>query len=107
MKCQIVLQISHGSAYEIIHNRLGFHKICTRWISKELTILHKQMRLDICQQNLDHYDKEGDAILDRIITGEKHGSTIMRQSVNARLWNGNIHNCPSGKSSKANHQQKN
>jgi hypothetical protein len=24
------LQISHGSAYEIIHNRLGFHKVCAR-----------------------------------------------------------------------------
>jgi response regulator of citrate/malate metabolism len=24
------LQISHGSAYKIIHNRLGFHKVCAR-----------------------------------------------------------------------------
>jgi hypothetical protein len=24
------LQIRHGSAYEIIHNRLGFHKVCAR-----------------------------------------------------------------------------
>jgi len=62
------LQISHGSAYEIIHNRLGFHKVCARWVPKQLSILHKQMCLDICQQNLDHYDKEGDAFLDRIIT---------------------------------------
>jgi len=31
----------------------------------------------------------------------KHGSTITSQSVNSRLWNGNIHNRPSGKSSKA------
>jgi len=27
----------------------------------------------------------------------KHGSTITSQSVNGRLWNGNIHNRPSGK----------
>ena len=65
------LQISHGSAYEIIHNRLGFHKVCARWIPKQLTMLHKQTRLDICQQNLDRYEKEGDAFLDRIITGDE------------------------------------
>jgi len=64
-------QISHGSSYEIIHNRLGFHKVCARWISKQLTMLHKQTRLDICQQNLDRYDKEGDALLVRIITGDE------------------------------------
>ncbi|PNF23181.1 hypothetical protein B7P43_G02737 [Cryptotermes secundus] len=38
------LQISHGSAYEIIHNRLGFHKVCARWVPKELTVLHKQIK---------------------------------------------------------------
>lgn len=64
-------QISHGSAYEIIHNRLGFHKVCARWVPKQLTMMHKQMHLDICLQNLDHYYKEGDAFLDRIITGNK------------------------------------
>jgi hypothetical protein len=31
------LQISHGSAYEIIHNRLGFHKVCARWVPKQLS----------------------------------------------------------------------
>jgi len=34
-------------------------------------MMHKQMRLDICLQNLDHYYKEGDAFLDRIITGNE------------------------------------
>ena len=65
------LHISHGSAYEVIHNRLDFHKVCARWIPIQLTMLHKQMHLDICQQNLDRYDKEGDAFLDRIITGDE------------------------------------
>jgi hypothetical protein len=34
-------------------------------------MLHKQTRLDICQQNLDLSDKEGDAFLDRIITDDE------------------------------------
>jgi len=41
------LQISHGSAYEMIQNRLGFRNVCARWISKQLTMLHKQTCLDI------------------------------------------------------------
>ena len=65
------LRISHGSAYEIIHNRIGFHKDCARWFPKQLTMLHKQTLLDSCQQNLDRYDKEGDAFLDIIITGDE------------------------------------
>lgn len=28
------LQISNGSAYEIIHNRHGFHKVCARLVPK-------------------------------------------------------------------------
>ena len=65
------LQISHGSAYEIIHNRFGFHKVWARWVRKQLIMLHKQMCLDICQQNLDCYEKEGGAFLDRIFTGDE------------------------------------
>ena len=37
----------------------------------------------------------------------KHGSTITRQSVNSRVWNGNIHKCLTGKSTKANLRQEN
>ena len=33
--------ISHGSTYQIIHNRLGFHKVCARWVPEQLTVLHK------------------------------------------------------------------
>ena len=27
-------EISHGSAYDIIHNRLGFRKVSARWVLK-------------------------------------------------------------------------
>ena len=65
-----VLQISHGSAYEM-HNKLGFHKVCARWVAKQLTEVHKQMLVDICQKHLDHYGNERDIFLDRIITGDE------------------------------------
>ncbi|PNF18223.1 hypothetical protein B7P43_G17755 [Cryptotermes secundus] len=38
------LQIRHGSASEIIHNRLGFHKVCARWVPKQLTVLKPAIR---------------------------------------------------------------
>jgi hypothetical protein len=56
------LQISHGSAYEIIRSRLVFHEVCTRWVPTQLT-----MRLDTCQQHLDHYGNKHDAFLNKII----------------------------------------
>ena len=39
-----VLQISHGSAYEMMHNKLGFHKVCARWVPKQFTEMHINVR---------------------------------------------------------------
>ena len=66
-----VLQISNGSAYEIMHNKLGFHKVCARGVAKKLTEMHKQTRMDICQKHLDCYSNERDIFLDRIIIGDE------------------------------------
>ena len=44
-----VLQISHGSAYEMMHNKLRFHKVCGRWDPKQFIEAHKQTHVDICQ----------------------------------------------------------
>ena len=52
-------EISHGSAYDIIHNRLGFREVCARWVPKELTEEHRNNRVAICQRLLDRYAKEG------------------------------------------------
>ena len=35
------LDISYGSAYAILHDDLGYRKVCTRWVPKELTVVHK------------------------------------------------------------------
>jgi hypothetical protein len=50
------LTISIGSAYSVVHDNLQFHKVCARWVPKELMGEHKHMRLD----HLPHYRKEGD-----------------------------------------------
>ena len=47
------LQISHGSAFQIFHDELGFHKVCARWVPRELTAEHKRKHLEVCQRLLD------------------------------------------------------
>ena len=64
-------EISHGSAYDIIHNRLGFRKVCARWVPKELTEEQKNNRVAICQCLLDRYANKGEAFLTRIVTGDE------------------------------------
>jgi len=64
-------EISHGSAYDIIHNRLGFHKVCARWVPKQLTEEHRNNRVTICQRLLDRYANEGEAFLTRIVTRDE------------------------------------
>jgi hypothetical protein len=65
------LLISHGSVHEIIHNHLGFHKMCARWVPKQLTEEHKHNCVTICRSLLNRYRQEGDAFLRCIITGDK------------------------------------
>ncbi|XP_052822777.1 uncharacterized protein LOC128247386 [Octopus bimaculoides] len=65
------LQIRHGSAYQIIHDELGFHKVCARWVPRELTVEHKRKRLGVCQRSLNRYNKKGEEFLCRIVTGDE------------------------------------
>jgi len=64
-------EISHGSACDIIHNRLGFRKVCARWVPKEFTEEQKNNRVAICQRLLDRYANKGEAFLTRIVTGDE------------------------------------
>ena len=36
------LDISYGSIYAILHDDLGYRKVCTWWVPKALTVVHKQ-----------------------------------------------------------------
>ena len=65
------VQISYGSAYQIIHDELRFHKLCARWVPKQLTAEHKRKRVEICQHLLDRYNNEGEECLSRILTGDE------------------------------------
>lgn len=78
------LHISHGSAYEIIHDHLGFRKVCARWVPRQLTEDLKKRRVEACKQLLKRYRADTCAVpqcdvpgngsysfLQRIITGDE------------------------------------
>lgn len=54
------LQISLGSASKIIHNRLGFRKVCARSVPEKLTEENKHNRMTICQRLMDRCANEGE-----------------------------------------------
>jgi hypothetical protein len=61
----------HGFIRQVTINEVAnclqiSHSSCARWVPEQSTVLHKHMRLDICQQHLDRY-----AFLDRMITGDE------------------------------------
>lgn len=65
------LQISRGFAFQTIHDELSFHKVCARWVPRELTAEHKRKRLEVCQRLLDRYNNDGERFLSRIVTGDE------------------------------------
>jgi len=64
------LDISYGSAYTIPHDDLGYRKVCTQWVPKELTVLHKQQHVEVATQFVRRYE-EDPSILQRIVTGDE------------------------------------
>ena len=60
---------SRGQAYTMMHEGLGFHKVCSRWVSRQLTPQYKSQRMGLSLQHLQRYQDEGDDMLSRIVTG--------------------------------------
>jgi hypothetical protein len=44
---------SRGQAYNVMHEGLGFHKVCSRWVPRQLTPQHKNQRMGL---SLNSYD---------------------------------------------------
>lgn len=65
------VDLSVGEVYKIVHVVLGYHKVCARWVPKQLTDLHKEMRMGISLTHLMRYNMEGDNFLSRLITGDE------------------------------------
>jgi hypothetical protein len=59
---------SHGQAYNMMHERLGFHKACSRWVPRQLTPQHKSQRMGL-SLHLQRYQDEGEDMHSQIVTG--------------------------------------
>ncbi|XP_066900709.1 histone-lysine N-methyltransferase SETMAR-like [Halyomorpha halys] len=56
---------------QIVVEKLGYHRFCARWVSKILTKSHRKQRLDTALTLLQEYSTNGNAVLDRIVTGDE------------------------------------
>jgi len=70
-KIAALFNMSHGSAYSIVHNDLRYRKVCSRWVPRQLSDDHKRAWQTICQEHLDRHACEGDAFLHQIVTGDE------------------------------------
>jgi hypothetical protein len=48
----------HNTSLGLSHDELGFHKLCARWVPRELTAEHKRKRVEICQRLIDRIKPE-------------------------------------------------
>ena len=67
----VEFNMSHGSAYNIVHDDLGYRKVCSRWVPRQLSDDHMRARQTICQEHIDCHTHEGDAFLHQIVTGDE------------------------------------
>ena len=65
------LDISFGSAFNIIHECLGYRNFSCRWVPKQLDDVMKGKRMIASLNHLQRYAEEGDKFLDRIVTGDE------------------------------------
>lgn len=64
-------QVSRSVIYDIVTERLHYRKLCSRWVPKMLTEVHKTKRLGSALAFLSRYDEEGDDFLSQIVTGDE------------------------------------
>ena len=67
----IQVGISQGTAYSLVHDILGFHKVAARWVPRHLTEEYKRNCQHICSSLLEWYSREGDNFLNRIVAGDE------------------------------------
>ncbi|XP_019878165.1 histone-lysine N-methyltransferase SETMAR-like [Aethina tumida] len=62
------LKISKEHVGDIVNEYLGMRKLCSKWVSRELTIDQKQQRIDDSEQCLELFNRNKLEFLDRYVT---------------------------------------
>ncbi|KAJ4446487.1 hypothetical protein ANN_13183 [Periplaneta americana] len=63
--------ISRSLLGEIVSQHLGYHKICARWVPRQLSDQHKTQRMASALTYLMRYHTDGDSFLDQIVTADE------------------------------------
>lgn len=71
MRHEMCNPVSRMTIDRIVKEELHFRKVCARWVPRELTTDHKNNRMAAAIEFLTRYQEEGEAMLDRIITGDE------------------------------------
>ena len=65
------LGIPKTTIHEIMNNLMGMKKVCTRWVPKLLTPIHRANRVDCCQELLQEREVNLAKFFDCIVTGDE------------------------------------
>ncbi|GFW56812.1 histone-lysine N-methyltransferase SETMAR [Trichonephila clavipes] len=64
------VDVSYGTVWTIVHDRLRFRKLCAAWVPKQLIDQQKELRMGLGLQHLFRY-QEDPAFMKRIVTGDE------------------------------------
>ena len=65
------LAIPKTTIHEIMNNRMGMKKVCTRWVPKLLSPIQRANRVDCCQEVLQQSEVNPVKFFDCIVTGDE------------------------------------
>jgi len=67
----VIPEVSKTTVHEAVTEKLGYRKLCARWVPKMLTDAQKTKRMGSALKFLTLYAQEGDEFLDSIVTGDE------------------------------------
>ena len=67
----IISEVSKTTIHEAVTEKLGYRKLCARWVPKILTDDQKTKRMGSALKFLTRYAQEGDEFLDSIVPGNE------------------------------------
>jgi hypothetical protein len=68
---EIGFNLSLGTIWDIVHEHLGYRKVCSIWVPHQQTDEHKKTRMGSSLMLLQRYKEQGEAFLSRIVTGDE------------------------------------
>ena len=67
----IIPKVSKTTIREAVTEKLGYRKLCARWVPKILTDDHETKRIGSALKFVTRYAQEGDEFLDSVVTGDE------------------------------------